>query len=96
MSTMEKVVKTITKPFTVKKSNETMKTSERREITKRSTDLQETKIPLAEKEYMVSVLNTQTLQGTDSHLVETVNINHVSMQNCVMRELLINTVLSSK
>lgn len=73
-----------------------MKTSERREITKRSTDLQETKIPLAEKEYMVSVLNTQTLQGTDSHLVETVNINHVSMQNCVMRELLINTVLSSK
>lgn len=45
------------------------------------TDLQETKVPLAEKEHLVSVLeNTkEKLNGTARHLVSTVNTKDVSM-----------------
>lgn len=68
------------------------------ELKAAQTDLQETKVPLAEKEYVVSVLeNTkEKLHGTASPLVNTVNTKGVSMQNRIIRKLLINTMLLSK
>ncbi|KAK4825239.1 hypothetical protein QYF61_025638 [Mycteria americana] len=69
-----------------------------KELKEAQTDLQETRVPLAEKEYVVSVLeNTkEKLRGTASHLVSTVNTKDVSMQNWIIRRLLIKTMLLSK